>query len=32
MGPKILQTKLGATLLIMDTGQLGNTKEAVFFS
>ncbi|OCX09673.1 mevalonate kinase [Lactobacillus crispatus] len=30
MGPKILQTKLGATLLIMDTGQLGNTKEAVF--
>lgn len=28
MGPKILQTKLGATLLIMDTGQLGNTKEA----
>lgn len=29
MGPKILQAKLGATLLIMDTGQLGNTKKAV---
>ena len=29
MGPKTLQAKLGATLLIMDTGQLGNTKEAV---
>lgn len=29
MGPKTLQTKLGATLLIMDTGQLGNTKAAV---
>lgn len=29
MGPKMLKAKLGATLLIMDTGQLGNTKEAV---
>lgn len=29
MGPKTLNAKLGATLLIMDTGQLGNTKEAV---
>lgn len=29
MGPRKLQAKLGATLLIMDTGQLGNTKEAV---
>ncbi len=29
MGPKKLESKLGATLLIMDTGQLGNTKEAV---
>lgn len=29
IGPKMLKTKLGATLLIMDTGQLGNTKEAV---
>lgn len=29
MGPKKLAAKLGATLLIMDTGQLGNTKEAV---
>lgn len=28
-GPKELSNKLGATLLIMDTGQLGNTKEAV---
>lgn len=28
-GPKKLASKLGATLLIMDTGQLGNTKEAV---
>lgn len=28
-GPKKLEAKLGATLLIMDTGQLGNTKEAV---
>ncbi|GAA3636308.1 mevalonate kinase [Lactobacillus hamsteri] len=28
-GPKRLETKLGATLLIMDTGQLGNTREAV---
>lgn len=25
----MLKAKLGATLLIMDTGQLGNTKEAV---
>lgn len=29
MGPKVLSEKLGATLLIMDTGELGNTKEAV---
>lgn len=29
MGPKTLKAKLNATLLIMDTGQLGNTKEAV---
>lgn len=29
MGPKKLHAKLGATLLILDTGQLGNTKEAV---
>lgn len=29
MGPKVLQAKLGATLLIMDTGELGNTKKAV---
>lgn len=29
MGPKTLKAKLGATLLIMDTGDLGNTKEAV---
>lgn len=28
-GPKKLKSKLGATLLIMDTGQLGNTKKAV---
>lgn len=28
-GPKALPEKLGATLLIMDTGELGNTKEAV---
>ena len=28
-GPKELSGKLGTTLLIMDTGQLGNTKEAV---
>lgn len=28
-GPKSLKDKLGATLLIMDTGELGNTKEAV---
>lgn len=28
-GPKKLAQKLNATLLIMDTGQLGNTKEAV---
>ena len=29
IGPKMLKAKLGATLLIMDTGQLGNTKKAV---
>lgn len=29
MGPKLLKAKLGATLLIMDTGELGNTKQAV---
>ncbi|MDF7682681.1 mevalonate kinase [Lactobacillus sp. ESL0679] len=29
MGPKTLNAKLGATLLIMDTGELGSTKEAV---
>ncbi len=29
MGPKTLKEQLGATLLIMDTGELGNTKEAV---
>ena len=29
MGPKVLQAELGATLLIMDTGELGNTKKAV---
>lgn len=29
IGPQKLQAKLGATLLIMDTGELGNTKEAV---
>lgn len=28
-GPKKLTAKLNSTLLIMDTGQLGNTKEAV---
>lgn len=28
-GPKKLEEKLNATLLIMDTGELGNTKEAV---
>lgn len=28
-GPKKLMAKLNSTLLIMDTGQLGNTKEAV---
>lgn len=28
-GPQKLQAQLGATLLIMDTGQLGNTKKAV---
>ncbi|RVU71726.1 MULTISPECIES: mevalonate kinase [Lactobacillus] len=28
-GPKKLSAKLNGTLLIMDTGQLGNTKEAV---
>lgn len=28
-GPKIIKDKLGATLLIMDTGELGNTKQAV---
>ena len=28
-GPKQLSQKLGATLLIMDTGELGNTKVAV---
>lgn len=28
-GPKKLEAKLGAKLLIMDTGQLGNTKQAV---
>lgn len=28
-GPKALSDKLGATLLIMDTGELGNTKQAV---
>lgn len=28
-GPQKLKSKLGATLLIMDTGILGNTKEAV---
>ncbi|WEV37965.1 mevalonate kinase [Lactobacillus sp. ESL0680] len=29
MGPKTLNAQLGATLLIMDTGELGSTKEAV---
>ncbi|MBN7276532.1 mevalonate kinase [Lactobacillus acetotolerans] len=29
MGPKKLKAKLNAPLLIMDTGQLGNTKKAV---
>ena len=29
MGPKTLKEQLDATLLIMDTGELGNTKEAV---
>lgn len=29
VGPKKLEAKLNGTLLIMDTGQLGNTKEAV---
>ncbi len=28
-GPQTLKTILGATLLIMDTGELGNTKQAV---
>ncbi|MCX8721074.1 MULTISPECIES: mevalonate kinase [unclassified Lactobacillus] len=28
-GPSVLKAKLGATLLIMDTGELGSTKEAV---
>lgn len=28
-GPKKVESKLDATLLIMDTGELGNTKEAV---
>ncbi|WP_297818968.1 mevalonate kinase [uncultured Lactobacillus sp.] len=28
-GPQTLKDKLGATLLIMDTGELGNTKQAV---
>lgn len=28
-GPRVLKAKLGATLLIMDTGELGSTKEAV---
>lgn len=28
-GPEKLKAKLGATLLIMDTGEMGNTKEAV---
>lgn len=29
VGPRIIKTKLGATLLIMDTGELGSTKKAV---
>ncbi|WEV70180.1 mevalonate kinase [Lactobacillus sp. ESL0785] len=29
MGPKTLNAKLNATLLIMDTGELGSTKQAV---
>lgn len=29
VGPRPLSQKLGATLLIMDTGELGNTKQAV---
>lgn len=29
MGPSMLKTKLNATLLIIDTGELGNTKKAV---
>lgn len=29
VAPKIIPQKLGATLLIMDTGELGNTKQAV---
>lgn len=29
MGPSTLKTKLNATLLILDTGELGNTKKAV---
>lgn len=28
-GPKMIKKKLGSTLLIMDTGELGNTKKAV---
>lgn len=28
-GPRLIKTKLGATLLIMDTGELGSTKKAV---
>ncbi|KRL90621.1 mevalonate kinase [Lactobacillus kalixensis] len=28
-GPKMIKSKLGAYLLIMDTGELGNTREAV---